>query len=243
MTSSVINKFVAVLELEQPGVLYVCYGGALAVTCSTSADILRWNITVPLLQNQNQRMFERRLSRIGTVRMVAPIVTAIATINVSRSLNNDSYLPLISTISTDNITADLNGTMLICSGLSRQGELLANESVGIILVGNKNGNIINTFIHFMNDTINTPNVNASKRFGTNSITVTLEWTHIHGESYSVSVDPVVNVNYMERNSQAKLVVMYDTKYNISVVASLCGANRTTFIIVNQGKLIRLIMTV
>ena len=124
--------------------LYVCRGGALAVTCSTNADVLRWNITVPLLQNQNQRMFERRLSRIGTVHIVAPIVTATAIINVSRSLNNDSYLPLISTISTDNITADLNGTMMICSGMSRQGELLANESVGIILVGNKGGNSNNS---------------------------------------------------------------------------------------------------
>ena len=38
---------------------------------------------------------------------------------------------------------------------------------------------------------------------------------------------------MGRNS-AELVVMYDNKYNISVVASLCGTNGTTFITINQG---------
>ena len=67
------------------------------------------------------------------------------------------------------------------------------------------------------------------------MTVTLEWTHINGVSYSISVDPMVTVNYMGRN-HAKIVMMYDSKYNVSVVASLCGINRTTFITINQGKL-------
>ena len=68
------------------------------------------------------------------------------------------------------------------------------------------------------------------------ITVTLEWSHIHGESYSISVDPLVDINYTGRNS-AELVVMYDNKYNVSVIASLCGTNKTTFIVINQSELI------
>ena len=89
----------------------------------------------------------------------------------------------------------------------------------------------------MNDTV-IPHVNASKEFGTNNITVTLEWTHIkfNGVSYSISVDPMVAVSYTGRN-HAKLVMMYDNEYNVSVVASLCGTNRTTFITINQGKVI------
>ena len=78
------------------------------VTCSTSADILRWNVTVPL--SQTRRVFQRQLSHIGTIQMVMPIMTALTTLNVSRSLNNSWPLPLVSTIFTDNATADLNRT-------------------------------------------------------------------------------------------------------------------------------------
>ena len=89
----------------------------------------------------------------------------------------------------------------------------------------------------MNDTV-TPHVNASKEYGPNAITVTLEWTHINGVSYIIDVDPMVTVNYAaSERSTAKLVMMYDKKYNISVIASLCGTNRTTLITINQGKLI------
>ena len=89
----------------------------------------------------------------------------------------------------------------------------------------------------MNDTV-TPHVNAAKEFGPNAITVTLEWTHINGVSYIIDVDPMVTVNYAaSERSTAKLVMMYDKKYNISVIASLCGTNRTTLITINQGKLI------
>ena len=89
----------------------------------------------------------------------------------------------------------------------------------------------------MNDTV-TPHVNATKEFGPNAITVTLEWTHINGVSYIIDVDPMVTVNYAaSERSTAKLVMMYDKKYNISVIASLCGTNRTTLITINQGKLI------
>ena len=113
------------------------------VTCRTSADVLRWNVTVPL--SQTQTMFERQLTYIGTIRMETPISTALTTLNVSRSLNDNSSLPLISMISTDNATTDLNGTIMICSGGSRLNrELLATASVEIILVGNKNGNINNS---------------------------------------------------------------------------------------------------
>ena len=87
----------------------------------------------------------------------------------------------------------------------------------------------------MIDTV-TPHVNASKEFGTNTITVTLEWTRINGVFYIIDVDPMVAVNYTGRNT-VKLVLMYDNKYNVSVIASLCETNRTTMITINQGKLI------
>ena len=84
----------------------------------------------------------------------------------------------------------------------------------------------------MIDTV-TPHVNATKEFGPNAISVTLEWTRLNGVSYIIDVDPIVAINYTGRNT-AKVVMMYDNKYDVSVRASLCGTNRTTLITINQG---------
>jgi hypothetical protein len=55
-------------------------------------------------------------------------------------------------------------------------------------------------------------------------------------SYSVSVDPEVAVNYTGRD-RVQLTVSYDTKYNVSIVASLCGETTTYFVMINNhGKL-------
>ena len=80
-----------------------------------------------------------------------------------------------------------------------------------------------------------PNVNISREFEADRVRVALEWTHTNGVSYAISVDPEVNVSYSWRKS-AQLVVPYNTKYNISVVASLCGNTRAVFIMINYGKL-------
>lgn len=131
-----------ILELEHSGVWYVCQGGAMMVTCSTSADVLRWNVTVPL--SQTQRVFERRLPHFSAIQIVTPIMTALTTLNVSKLLNNSWPLPLVSTISTNNATADLNGTTMTCSAASRMNrEFLASASAEILLVGNS-GNIGNS---------------------------------------------------------------------------------------------------
>ena len=81
-----------------------------------------------------------------------------------------------------------------------------------------------------------PSVNIQTHFGTDSVTVSdLLWTHKHGVTYSISVDQQVAFNYTGRNG-AQLVVPYNTKYNVTVVASLCENNRTTVSMLNYGKL-------
>ena len=112
------------------------------VTCRTSADILRWNVTVPL--SQTQRVFQRQLSHIGTIQMVMPIMTALTTLNVSRSLNNSWPLPLVSTIFTDNATADLNGTTMTCSAVSKLNGDQVLASVETLFVEHESGNIDNS---------------------------------------------------------------------------------------------------
>ena len=75
----------------------------------------------------------------------------------------------------------------------------------------------------------------SEQFRAKDISVILEWTRTNGVSYSIRVDPEVAVNYTGRNS-AQITVSYDTKYNISVVASLCGITIANFTIIHRGKL-------
>jgi hypothetical protein len=79
-------------------------------------------------------------------------------------------------------------------------------------------------------------VNISRRLEADRVRVALEWTHKNGVSYAVRVDPEVNVSYTRRKS-AQLVVPYNSEYNISVVASLCGRSRTVFTVINYGKLL------
>ena len=80
-------------------------------------------------------------------------------------------------------------------------------------------------------------MNISREFEADRVRVALEWTHINGVSYAIRVDPEVNVSYSwSRRKSAQLVVPYNSKYNISVTASLCGNSRAVFIIINYGKL-------
>ena len=81
-------------------------------------------------------------------------------------------------------------------------------------------------------------MNISREFEADRVRVALKWTHKNGVSYAIRVDPEVNVSYSWRKS-AQLVVPYNTKYNISVTASLCGRNRTIFTIIKYGKLYKM----
>ena len=55
-------------------------------------------------------------------------------------------------------------------------------------------------------------------------------------SYNISVDPEVVVNSSTGRNSAQLILSYDTRYNVSVVAALCGITTTNFAIIHHGKL-------
>ena len=84
----------------------------------------------------------------------------------------------------------------------------------------------------------TTTVNITEEVEANSVTVILQWSTKNGVSYIVNINPQVALNHMGRNI-AQLIVSYNIKYNISIMASLCGTNRTTFIVVKYGKLLYL----
>ena len=85
------------------------------------------------------------------------------------------------------------------------------------------------------------NVTAnSVQFGTESVTVILDWTSEHpGASYNVSVVPQVPIMYTG-NTRAQLNVLYNTLYDVSIVATLCAQSsiRTaTTIGLNYGEIL------
>ena len=86
----------------------------------------------------------------------------------------------------------------------------------------------------------TPSVNISEYFQINFVTITLEWTAKSGISYVISVNPEIAINYAGKSS-AQLVLLYNIKYNVSVLASLCGTNQPVHSVINYGKLQKFIM--
>ena len=82
----------------------------------------------------------------------------------------------------------------------------------------------------------------SEQFGLDNITVILQWLNEGGGvSYSASVTPEslaveMLIGNVTGYASIELVLLYNTQYNLSIVASLCGVNSTTSITeLNYGK--------
>ena len=86
----------------------------------------------------------------------------------------------------------------------------------------------------------TPSVNISEDYQMNLVAVTLEWVANNGVSYVVYVAPERAINYTGTSS-AQLLLSYNIKYNVSVVASLCGTSQVVHRALNYSKLQRFIM--
>ena len=69
----------------------------------------------------------------------------------------------------------------------------------------------------------------------NFVAVSLEWVANNGVSYVVYVAPERAINYTGKSS-AQLLLSYNIKYNVSVVASLCGTSQAVHSIINYSKL-------
>ena len=82
----------------------------------------------------------------------------------------------------------------------------------------------------------------SEVYEVDNVTVTLQWTHnqqLQGGdiivSYNASVSPPVPFVFNE-NTNLKLVLEYNTEYNLSVEADIeCGPNVTEFISLYYGE--------
>ena len=121
------------LNLEPTGILYVCPGGSLAVNCSTNATLMRWSIK--FTSQQSPRPIE-------TLQVRGPITTTMLTVNsVTLNISLVTNMPLLSTLSTNNLTSQQNRGSIICSELNGGTQ----DSVQIMLVtaGNVNSKLSN----------------------------------------------------------------------------------------------------
>ena len=114
----------------------MCLGGPLRTNCNVSSMIindetlLEWSITSPSHPTaQTRSIVGDSTHGDNTIVMVTSILVNLTTLNISRSF------PLSSMIFTSNATADLNGTMITCSGQDFGSGAMASASVQIILFG------------------------------------------------------------------------------------------------------------
>ena len=53
--------------------------------------------------------------------------------------------------------------------------------------------------------------------------VILEWSRFSGETYTVATVPeALHTSIMNTSCRAELVLLYDTEYNVTITATLCG---------------------
>ena len=66
----------------------------------------------------------------------------------------------------------------------------------------------------------------SERFGSNAVTLILEWTQENSYSYNISAAPQVAIRSIGSTS-VQLAVPYNTLLNVSITALLCGQKHAT----------------
>jgi hypothetical protein len=64
-------------------------------------------------------------------------------------------------------------------------------------------------------------------FGADNFTVTLEWSQFSGETYSVATVPESEHISFTMSTSVQLVLLYNTQYNVTVTATLCGHRNAT----------------
>ena len=69
-----------------------------------------------------------------------------------------------------------------------------------------------------------------------TVTVTVEWTQQAAEMYNVIVSPPVLVMFSNESTSLKLVLEYNTEYNVSIEVFIsCGFSTVVFTTLNYGE--------
>ena len=118
------------LTLSPRGVMWVCPGAQLAVTCSTDRSFLSWTVTIPpSASDSGEAANKSRLYSSSTqAYAIEPLVVEMKQFNISITSTED---PFSSVLSYTNATADLNGTVINCSD---KGNSTAESHSSMVIV-------------------------------------------------------------------------------------------------------------
>jgi hypothetical protein len=72
-------------------------------------------------------------------------------------------------------------------------------------------------------------------FGNDNFTVTLEWSQFSSETYSVATVPESEHVSFTMITSVQLVLLYNTQYNVTVTATLCGHRNPTNLVIYYGN--------
>ena len=110
--------------------MWVCPGAQLDVTCSTDRSFLNWSVTIPPSASESGEAVNRSRLYSSSTQAIAiePLVVEMKTFSVSTTSTVDSFS---SVLSYTNATADLNGTVIICS---YTGDSKAESNSSMVIV-------------------------------------------------------------------------------------------------------------
>ena len=86
----------------------------------------------------------------------------------------------------------------------------------------------------------TPILSISEEYEADNVTVTVEWAHQVDitSDYTVGVSPSVPIMFNGRTNNCNLVLQYNTKYNLSVMATgHCGDIAIALITLHYGEVL------
>jgi hypothetical protein len=103
------------LVLSPAGTARVCPETALEITCSTDRTFLNWNVTIPPSANElsGQAVTRNRLVSSSS-QGIAPLIINNIVFIISTVSTVDQFT---SVLSVNNVTTDLNGTIVQCEDI------------------------------------------------------------------------------------------------------------------------------
>ena len=120
------NNILGILLLS-PSEVNLCPGDELILTCSTNETFLQWRISTSV---------RRLVPSQGAASELEPLTINSTTFYISKVSDNEA-VPLISTITVYNVTADLNRTAVNCAEIDENGQIerMSTAIIQIIRTG------------------------------------------------------------------------------------------------------------
>ena len=217
--------------------------------CSTNYIFLEWSVSTARQPSLHET---RSISNLDQNVVVSPILINSANFTFSRD-SSPRDLPLVSTITIMNVTSNLEGTVIRCTGLNSSSVSsvvlmttihLYDINVGRLLIRISSAYSYDKLkmLTVNTDFPNTPGVVIRPdmiHFGNENFTLTLEWPQFSGETYSVAIVPEAVYTRFTMSTSVQLVMhmLYNIQYNVTITATLCGNRSTANLIIYYGNAI------